>query len=73
MSTELQEQDYDLQPGSDGYVDSKETQQCVEDLEHAKTHATYIGKEELSPLSEEHRQYLLSRHGTLDLDPVPGC
>jgi hypothetical protein len=23
-------------------------------------------------LSQEHSQYLLDRHGTLDLDPVPG-
>lgn len=23
-------------------------------------------------LSEEHRAYLLERHGTLDLDPIPG-
>ncbi|EMD63418.1 hypothetical protein COCSADRAFT_143386 [Bipolaris sorokiniana ND90Pr] len=42
-----------------------------EDLEHAATHGTYLGKEEASHLSEEHRQYLLQRHGTLDLDPLP--
>lgn len=42
-----------------------------EDLEHAATHGTYLDKEEESHLSEEHRQYLLERHGTLDLDPLP--
>ncbi|KAF1938099.1 MFS general substrate transporter [Clathrospora elynae] len=42
-----------------------------EDLEHAATHGTYLEKEEASHLSEEHRQYLLQRHGTLDLDPLP--
>lgn len=42
-----------------------------EDLEHAATHATYYEKDEIAALSEEHRQYLLQRHGTLELDPVP--
>ena len=42
-----------------------------EDLEHAATHGTYLDKEEASHLSAEHRQYLLQRHGTLDLDPLP--
>lgn len=42
-----------------------------EDLEHAATHGTYLDKEEASHLSEEHRQYLLERHGTIDLDPLP--
>ena len=72
MSTEPQEHDYDRQCGSNGYVESKETNQHTEDLEQSKTHATYIDKDELSSLPEEHRQYLLGRHGTLDLDPVPG-
>lgn len=42
-----------------------------EDLEPAATHGTYLGKDEASHLSEEHRQYLLQRHGTLELDPLP--
>jgi hypothetical protein len=42
-----------------------------EDLEHAATHGTYLDKEEASHLSEEHRQYLIQRHGTLDIDPLP--
>jgi MFS family permease len=45
--------------------------QHKEDLEHAATHGTYLGEEEASHLSEEHRQYLIRRHGTLDIDPLP--
>jgi MFS family permease len=55
--------------------DDKETVATIPhhspDLEHAATHGTYLDKEEVSHLSEEHRQYLLQRHGTLDLDPLP--
>lgn len=28
-------------------------------------------EDRVAHLSEEHRQYLLARHGTLDLDPIP--
>lgn len=42
-----------------------------EDLEHAATHGTYLDKEEQSHLSTEHRDYLIQRHGTVDLDPLP--
>lgn len=28
-------------------------------------------QDEVDALSEEHRQYLLQRHGTLDLSPIP--
>ncbi|KAH7115122.1 major facilitator superfamily domain-containing protein [Dendryphion nanum] len=42
-----------------------------EDLEHSATHATYLEKESIRSLSEEHRQYLLQRHGTLELEPIP--
>jgi hypothetical protein len=40
-------------------------------LEHAPTHGTYLDKDEVSHLSQEHRQYLIERHGTFDLDPLP--
>ena len=33
--------------------------------------ATYVGGD-ASQLSPEHQHYLLDRHGTLDLDPLPG-
>ena len=32
---------------------------------------THIENEETANLSNEHREYLLQRHGTLELDPVP--
>lgn len=41
-------------------------------LEAQEARTTYIVKEEIATLSPEHRQYLQRRHGTLDLDPVPG-
>lgn len=41
------------------------------DLEHANTHGTYLDPDEASHLTAEHRQYLLQRHGTLELDPLP--
>ncbi|KAH5023930.1 hypothetical protein HBI75_152330 [Parastagonospora nodorum] len=51
--------------------DALEGVQQNEDFEHAATHGTYLDKEEASHLSEEHRQYLIQRHGTLDIDPFP--
>lgn len=32
---------------------------------------THIEDNEITRLSQEHRDYLLQRHGTLELDPVP--
>jgi hypothetical protein len=43
----------------------------IERLGHAETHQTFIGKEEIATLPVDHQNYLLKRHGTLDLDPVP--
>lgn len=40
----------------------------AEDLEPVHTQ---LESEETANLSPEHRQYLLERHGTLELDPVP--
>lgn len=42
-----------------------------QDLEHAATHGTYLDYEEQSHISSEHREYLLNRHGTVELDPLP--
>lgn len=33
--------------------------------------ATYINTGAAAGLSQEHRDYLLARHGTLELDPIP--
>ncbi len=32
---------------------------------------TYIEKDELVEITPSHREYLLQRHGTLELDPIP--
>jgi hypothetical protein len=37
----------------------------------AGKHEPFYVEDRIASLSEEHRQYLLARHGTLDLDPVP--
>lgn len=34
--------------------------------------ATYYNSHDTHELSEEHKAYLLQRHGTLELDPMPG-
>jgi len=57
---------------SDGTSTMKSESESVERLGQTKTHATYIEREEVAMLSTEHRSYLLRRHGTLELDPVPG-
>lgn len=40
-------------------------------LQPQETRATYLEPDEISQLPQEHREYLLQRHGTLELDPVP--
>jgi len=45
--------------------------QHAQDLEHATTHGTYLDKQEVVNLSENHRNYLIQRHGTVELDPLP--
>ncbi|AEO68579.1 uncharacterized protein THITE_2145700 [Thermothielavioides terrestris NRRL 8126] len=39
-------------------------------IEASKPEAFYV-EDRVALLTEEHRQYLLARHGTLDLDPIP--
>lgn len=34
-------------------------------------HGAYVHPETVDALSTEHREYLLQRHGTLELDPIP--
>jgi hypothetical protein len=43
----------------------------VDDLDHSATHATYFEKDEVVALSPEHQEYLIQRHGTVELDPLP--
>jgi hypothetical protein len=50
----------------------KSETEFVEELGQSKTHAAYIERDEVALLSEDHRNYPFRRHGTLELDPVPG-
>ena len=50
----------------------KVTQAGAEDVEHLQNAATFLEGNAISGLSQEHQQYLLQRHGTLELDPIPG-
>lgn len=45
------------------------SEEFVDSLQNADT---YIHGEPAVALSPEHREYLLHRYGTLDLDPIPG-
>lgn len=51
---------------------TKVSDEQLEGLEHTGTHQTYYAPTDVQHLSEEHRAYLLQRHGTLNLDPIPG-
>lgn len=46
----------------------KRREEYVEALGPVQTH---IENEEIARFSQEHRDYLFQRHGTLELDPVP--
>lgn len=46
--------------GTDGHV------------EQLSNVATYYNSQDTTALSEDHKAYLLKRHGTLELDPMPG-
>ncbi|KIN02726.1 hypothetical protein OIDMADRAFT_27229 [Oidiodendron maius Zn] len=50
----------------------KATEAGTEDVENLQNTATYLERNAASGLSQEHQQYLLQRHGTLELDPIPG-
>jgi hypothetical protein len=50
----------------------KATQDNIDVVENLRNTSTYLDENAASGLSQEHREYLLQRHGTLDLDPVPG-
>ena len=40
-------------------------------MERLKPVHTHPEQDDIANLSEEHRQYLLQKHGTYELDPVP--
>jgi hypothetical protein len=43
----------------------------VEKIEPALTHAKYYPTNDTADLTPAHRDYLLKKYGTLELDPVP--
>lgn len=43
-----------------------------DDLRNTETEATYLPGNAAANLSQEHQQYLMQRHGTLELAPIPG-
>lgn len=45
--------------------------EAVEELRSAQTRATEIGNDEVATLSQAHKDYLVKKHGSLDIDPVP--
>lgn len=45
--------------------------ETVESLGPAQTQHTYIAHDEIASLSQSHKDYLIAKHGSLDLDPVP--
>ena len=59
------------QPGSDDQLDRMKTQNDNMDDVELGPKATYINTGETAGLSQDHRDYLIARHGTLELDPVP--
>lgn len=61
--------------GVTGKKSAEESGDYVEeprDLANTETQATYFNGESTTALSQDHKEYLLKRHGTLDLDPLPG-
>lgn len=56
-------------------LETKES--SIEEIDNGKGYAENIEQGQItttnveSSLSEPHREYLLKRHGTLDLDPIP--
>ncbi|KAL2215420.1 synaptic vesicle transporter [Thermoascus aurantiacus ATCC 26904] len=52
-------------PPANGDSESLEKNELV-------SHASRVDTDKAASLSQQHREYLLQRHGTLDLDPVPG-
>ena len=67
----VQHQEFDDSKEKDAsWLENKSSE--INSLEAQETRATYIDREDIAALSAEHRGYLQRRHGTLDLDPIPG-
>lgn len=51
--------------------DELDNDEFVEEASSGQQHSTSVEPAEADKLSQEHRDYLLKRHGTLELDPIP--
>lgn len=53
--------------------DGLDNDEFVEEADSGQQHSASVEAAEADAygLSQEHRDYLLNRHGTLDLDPIP--
>ncbi|KAI9708830.1 MAG: hypothetical protein M1820_003785 [Bogoriella megaspora] len=56
--------------GNGGNLDHEKTRSTLPEAELG-TRATYIPTDAAANLPQEHRDYLIKRHGTLELDPIP--
>ena len=76
MATSTDEKGLDQVPAglpSDGANrPGKPSAEHSEDADLSGEHVAYVHPETIEALSPEHREYLLQRHGTLELDPIPG-
>lgn len=59
---------YNINTTMSSFDEEKHGGERVEDLKPVQT---LITPDEIQNLSNEHREYLLQKHGTLELDPVP--
>lgn len=59
---------HESEPKGSGSLDGKNREEFIDSVRQTHTH---IAREDIDSLPQEHRDYLLARHGTLDLDPVP--
>lgn len=58
-------------PSDAAVLGSMKTNEDIIDAEKLKAVSTYVGAD-AQDLSPEHREYLMQRHGTLELNPMPG-
>lgn len=66
---------FEMQPSRAGEIDepSQPPKAGIDFVESAETGAPVSYVDSVATrLSKGHRDYLIDRHGTLDLDPVPG-
>lgn len=61
-----------VSPASSKDGDSNASEKGVSDPELGPR-GTHTNTGAAAGLTQEHRDYLIQRHGTLDLDPLPGC